>query len=397
MSDLMRKLELLGGLPIFFCGPEWETVKSFGTFLDQESPFLHTPVLVKTLIEKSQRQDTPVIYKDENKIYFACMKTHGGFYLTGPACMEEMSYVEIHRYYKTYSIPGTDEKHPVKLSPMKFLTFVSLLYEILEQVSIDTETLMIENDLADEKSQLTEKEDALMELRKIEDEVYHHTYQEERYVMDCVREGDTVHVMERINALMESAGTLSSKKLNHLRNLAIVCVTAATREAIAGGVSPAEAYRLSDLFINQIDRCSQADQLVEYSRKSVYEFARLVSKTRKRRMTSNYTEQCKEYIHQNYHRRILLDDIAQAIGVSSGYLSRVFHRDTGISLQDYIQKFRVERAANLLKYSEASLSEISDYVCFHSQSHFGSVFKKYMHMTPGQYRDRYKRMEFISK
>ena len=68
-----------------------------------------------------------------------------------------------------------------------------------------------------------------------------------------------------------------------------------------------------------------------------------------------------------------------------------------MQIQEYIQKTRVERAANLLKYSEASLTEISDYVCFNSQSHFGSVFKKYMNMTPGEYRNRYKQKEFRSK
>lgn len=68
-----------------------------------------------------------------------------------------------------------------------------------------------------------------------------------------------------------------------------------------------------------------------------------------------------------------------------------------MNIQEYIQKYRVERAANLLKYSEASLTEISDYVCFHSQSHFGSAFKRYMNMTPKQYRDTYKEKEFRSE
>ena len=131
-------------------------------------------------------------------------------------------------------------------------------------------------------------------------------------------------------------------------------------------------------------------------RLSVFRFANLVSECRKNRSSSNYTEQCKDYISQNYHHKIYLDEMAEAIGVSQGHLSRVFRQDTGMQVQEYIQKFRVERAANLLKYSEASLTEISDYVCFHSQSHFGSVFKKYMSMTPGEYRNLYKQKEFIS-
>ena len=112
---------------------------------------------------------------------------------------------------------------------------------------------------------------------------------------------------------------------------------------------------------------------------------------------SVYTEQCRDYIEKHFHNKIYLEDIADAIGISQGHLSRIFRKDMGISVQDYIQKFRIERAANLLKYSEAGLAEISDYLCFHSQSHFGCVFKQYMNMTPRQYRDMYKQKEFRSE
>ena len=86
-----------------------------------------------------------------------------------------------------------------------------------------------------------------------------------------------------------------------------------------------------------------------------------------------------------------LEDIRQ----SGGQFVFITNNSTK-SIQDYILKFRVKRAANLLKYSDATLSEISDYVCFNSQSHFGSVFKEFMKMTPRQYREKYKRKEFYS-
>ena len=134
--------------------------------------------------------------------------------------------------------------------------------------------------------------------------------------------------------------------------------------------------------------------MIELNQRCFYKFTKLVADTRKTRSFSSYTEQCKDYISQNYHHKIYMEDIAEAIGISQGHLSRIFRQDTGEKIQDYILKFRVKRAANLLKYSDATLSEISDYVCFNSQSHFGSVFKEYMKMTPGQYREKYKRKEF---
>ena len=63
-------------------------------------------------------------------------------------------------------------------------------------------------------------------------------------------------------------------------------------------------------------------------------------------------------------------------------------------MKEYLNQVRTERAKNLLKYSNSSLVEISDYVGFSSQSYFGSVFKRIAGMTPQQYRNRYHVKEF---
>ena len=105
-------------------------------------------------------------------------------------------------------------------------------------------------------------------------------------------------------------------------------------------------------------------------------------------------EQCRDYVGKHYREKIYLEDIADTLGVSSTYLSRLFRKETGECLQDYITEFRVERAANLLVYSSESLPRISVYVNFPSQSYFGKVFKKYKQMTPRKYRELHKPREF---
>ena len=109
---------------------------------------------------------------------------------------------------------------------------------------------------------------------------------------------------------------------------------------------------------------------------------------------SSYVEQCKDYVAKHYREKIYLDEIAEILGVSSSYLSRLFRKETGTCLQDYITEFRVERAANLLIYSKEPLPRIAEYVNFPSQSYFGKIFKKYKQMTPGKYRELHKPREF---
>lgn len=396
MSELMKKMELLWGMPIFFTEDKEQLPQSFGAFLEKESPFVSAKQLTRQLIGRSEQQNIPVIYKDQNNVYFICVKAKKGFYLIGPVCTERMDYVQIHQFYRCYDITASEERHPMQTTLMRILTFAGVLYELENGTAVSAAELLRENNLIKEEEMETEKEEMILEMRMLDDELYHHTYQEERYVMESVREGKPIEARQRMAALIDYAGVLSDRKLNHYRNLAITLVTVSAREAIAGGVSPAKAYRLSDVYINKIDKCAKIEALLEYNKTAIYDFSKMVADTKLEKTSCSYTEQCKDYIYKNYHRKIRLEDVADSIGISQGHLSRVFHQDMGMSVQDYIQKFRVERAANLLKYSEASLSEISDYVCFHSQSHFGSVFKKFMHMTPKQYRDKYKEREFRS-
>lgn len=393
---LLRKLESLWGIPIFYADEAGENIRSLGVFPEKQNPLTVSEELRRSLICQTKEQNVPTIYKVFDKIYFFCVQSGQDFYLSGPVCAEELSYVEIHQFYKKYHMSMKEERHPDKMTLNRMLNFVSFLYELLEGKDIQPDDLMEKNNLIEEKEAWEEGETVRIELDDSDAAAYHHTYMEERYVLDSIREGNVEEVNERATALLEKSGILSRKHFNHQRNLAIVTTTLATREAIAGGVSPADAYRLSDHFINQIDQCRTMEEMIELNQRCFYKFTKLVADTRKTRSFSSYTEQCKDYISRNYHHKIYLEDIAEAIGISPGHLSRSFRQDTGEKIVDYIRKFRVERAANLLKYSDATLSEISDYVCFNSQSHFGSVFKEYMKMTPRQYREKYKRKEFYS-
>ena len=99
-------------------------------------------------------------------------------------------------------------------------------------------------------------------------------------------------------------------------------------------------------------------------------------------------------MRKHYREKIYLNDIADTLGVSASYLSRLFSKETGERLQDYITRVRIERAANLLIYSDESLSKIAEYINFPSQSYFGRVFREQMKLSPRKYREIHKPKEF---
>ena len=67
---LLKKLEMLWGIPIFYTDNNSKKIQSFATFSEKENPLATSVELTQSLIEQVNSQKTPVIYKILNKIYF---------------------------------------------------------------------------------------------------------------------------------------------------------------------------------------------------------------------------------------------------------------------------------------------------------------------------------------
>ena len=391
MEYLYTKISIMTNIKIFEWDCETDEISCYGVLAEQSNPLILSEELRELLKNRIMNQKTPVIYQDENKVIFCGMREKmTKMLLLGPICIEDMSYVEIHRYCKAYQIEN--EQCPPKLKLQNLLALLELLSYIKIEEKYEDEEILDANGLI-EKQEIGLEADVRIDI----EDIYHHTYQEEVKTMDYIREGNLEEVVGAVELLASTAGKLSENEIRNERNLGICSITLATRAAIEGGAVPAKAYKLSDLYINKIDQCKRMTEIFEYRKRSLYDFAKLVVEEREKRANSRYTEQCKEYIRKYYHQKIYISDIAKALGISESHLSRIFKKETGESIQEYSMHMRIERAENLLKYSEASLTEISEYLCFSSQSHFGKVFKVHKNMTPKQYRDYYKSPEFVSR
>jgi len=92
--------------------------------------------------------------------------------------------------------------------------------------------------------------------------------------------------------------------------------------------------------------------------------------------------------------RITLKELAEYLNLSESYLSKLFHQEMGISLSQYILDLKIEKAKNLLQYSDYNIVDIANYLSFSSQSHFIQVFQKKTGLTPHRYRTKHFRTEW---
>src|SRR5690606_35612888 len=100
----------------------------------------------------------------------------------------------------------------------------------------------------------------------------------------------------------------------------------------------------------------------------------------------SYSEQAMNWVEEHYAEDFQLDDIAQSLHLSKYYLSRLFQRETGGSLSEYIIARRIKQACRLLYTTTLSVEQIAVQVGYPNTSYFIRIFKKVMGTTPLQYR-----------
>jgi signal transduction histidine kinase/DNA-binding LacI/PurR family transcriptional regulator/AraC-like DNA-binding protein len=93
------------------------------------------------------------------------------------------------------------------------------------------------------------------------------------------------------------------------------------------------------------------------------------------------------YLHQNYSRPLSRWEIAEAVGVSEDYLTRVFNRELEISPWDYLNRYRILQAQMLLHNTARSIAEVAHLVGFKDQAYFSRVFSKQVGQSPQAYRE----------
>ncbi|REE93124.1 two-component system response regulator YesN [Paenibacillus taihuensis] len=94
------------------------------------------------------------------------------------------------------------------------------------------------------------------------------------------------------------------------------------------------------------------------------------------------------FIEQNLNDNLSLQTIAAHVSLHPAYLSRVYRAETGNNLSDYIQRYRMELAAYMLRSGEKRIYEIAQAVGYQGVPHFIKLFKAYSDLTPQEYRDR---------
>lgn len=97
----------------------------------------------------------------------------------------------------------------------------------------------------------------------------------------------------------------------------------------------------------------------------------------------------RNYLDENYKKKIVLDDLAQKFNINKYYLTRIFKEQFGTSIINYILGIRITEAKNLLRFSNLSIEEIGLQCGIGDAYYFSRVFKRIEGMNASTYRKQW--------
>lgn len=111
-----------------------------------------------------------------------------------------------------------------------------------------------------------------------------------------------------------------------------------------------------------------------------------------RQKENKYYLDAVTYIQENYWKNINVTEVADAIGISYVYLNKVFkaHHEKEEKLIDYLNRIRIQKAAELLQQTDETLAVIAQKVGYNNAQSFSRFFKKYKGLTPGEWKRQYR-------
>lgn len=347
---------------------------------------------------ESLPQGVPCLRSIRQKDIYGIVTGHNAIYIVGPVSFASPVYLNCD--YNERTLEEEIEKYVPQVNPDDYLEDILFLNHMITGVESTTEQIIETNCLNHDHEGKVQKHFNDILFENHENNVHHNPYDQEMREFGSIENGDLIQLEKSLQEDYDGTiGTLAKDPLRNLKNLGIVLVTLASRAAIRGGLSPEISFSLSDSYIQQIEECKDLALVTPLAHKAEFQYAEMVHEIKEKqkgilkKQKNPRINKCKDFIFSHLHDRITLEDLAVEADCNPNYLSQLFKECEGISISGYILQEKINRAKNLLIYSDYSYIEIATYLGFSSQSHLGTQFKKHTGYTLRQYREIYGRKE----
>jgi AraC-like DNA-binding protein len=315
------------------------------------------------------------------------------YHVIGPVYLSEISFAVIESminqsYSPEYDLPFKRElihfmaNLPV-VSPAIISRFALMLHYIVHGEKLGPSDIVSKTGSA---FQMMPDGNSMLDRRRMS--------QTEETLIRMVREGDLNYksALDRAASVASGLNYHLKDPLRQAKNSSLIFTALCSRAAVDGGLPGDLAYALSSSYLQSIEICRTVSDVIAVTNTMYEDFIRRVHRNRQRSGLSRPVRDCCEYIDFNVEEKIGITDLARHLGYSEYYLSRLFKKEIGSSINDVIKRTKIIRAQSLLVTTEDSIQDIADRLNFCSRSFFADTFKKVTGETPADFRTRNRRV-----
>lgn len=222
------------------------------------------------------------------------------------------------------------------------------------------------------------------------------SYIKEQIFLRSIKEGNLVY--KQLLDLdtyfgIDNDRNIQIDKIRSLKNYMFMLIGFCRSAAIEGGVPFKIAKEIEKKAFLKIEKCDTTSKVYFGFVETVEELVVEVRRSSNNPNISKDILECCSYIKSNILEPITLEDIAHEVGYSEYYLTKKFHKETGIKLIDYIKQSKIELAKIYLETTSKSVQEISELLHFTTRNYFNRVFQELVGMSPNKYRNSKKQLD----
>lgn len=212
----------------------------------------------------------------------------------------------------------------------------------------------------------------------------------EQALLDAISQGDRANASSLLNELLghiffftEAPETIQTRITELLVLLA--------RAAIRGGAAVPVIFEINHRYMQQLRQLHTQDDVAQWLAQALNRFTALVfdlvdSKHK------NMIHRAVSYIQANYGLPLTMAAVADHVGYSHSYFSKIFKEEMGCSFRAYLNLVRVEKSKILLLAGNLPIAQICEVCGFENQSYHCKVFKKLVGVSPDRFRKQSRRI-----
>lgn len=221
-----------------------------------------------------------------------------------------------------------------------------------------------------------------------------HVYMAEQALLSFVRNGDVNYntTLSDILPYFSNRRRFSKDALQHEKLGQVQFIVRCFTAAVEGGLPLDTAYTRKDSYIWDVENAKSVSEVRQIGMTMYKDFVQLVYMQRANRNLSSAVQSTCDYIENHLNENLAAEELARRVGYTNYYLSRIFKKETGFSIDEYARNTRIERAKIMLANSTDSIQKISEDLGFGDRNYFSVTFKKVTGIPPATFRKKHQRL-----